>query len=448
MRDTITGTLLISVLAGSLSLSASAQDVQRDVAVVSEEVGSQTPAFSYREGPESKLLFRGTALVPRGEGKGEVEFQDGRARIEVDLEELPDPWSLGPYTVYVLWALTLEGRASNLGTLSVSRGDAELETSASLSQFALIVTAEPHFAVTAPSKAVVMRNLADRVKGEQSTVRTLRERADYANLTPQTIDPQGKVPLDLYQARYAVAIAQAVGAEEFAPQTYARASGLLQTAETAQANKKSSVRKTVPLTARDAVQAAEDARREAAMDKAAAAEKAERAAQAEAAAAASAAAAAEEAARQAAIAAEAAAEQARRDLEKRLNTVLPTHSTDRGLVAEIAGVQFATGAATLNPSAREALARFAGIVASYPGLTFRVEGHTDSTGSPATNEALSLTRAIAVRDYLIAQAVAASKIDVAGLGPANPIADNVTPEGRARNRRVEIIMSGAAIGTR
>lgn len=445
MRTAITSTLVIGALAGILYLSASAQEVQRDVAIVSEDIGSQIPAFSYLEGPKSKLLFRGTALVPRGEGTGEVEFQDGRARIEVDLEELPDPWNLGPYTTYVLWALTLEGRASNLGTLSVSQGNAELKTSAPLSQFALIVTAEPHFAVTAPSKAVVMRNLADRVKGQQSTVRTLLERADYATLKPQSIDPKGKVPLDLYQARYAVAIAQAVGAEEFAPQAYARASGLLQSAETAQANKKSSVRKTVPPTARDAVQAAEDARREATLAKAAAAEKAEREAQAQAAA-------ADEGARQGAIAAEAATqaaiERARRDLEQRLNTVLPTHSTDRGLVAEIAGVQFATGAATLNPSAREALARFAGIVASYPGLAFMVEGHTDSTGSPATNEALSLARAITVRDYLIAQGVAASKTDVAGLGPANPIADNETAEGRTRNRRVEIIISGDAIGTR
>lgn len=452
MRTSITGTLIISALAACLSLSTSAQEVQRGVAVVSEEVGSLIPVFSYREGPVSKLLFRGTALAPRGEGRGEVEFQDGRARIEVDLEELPDPWSLGPYTTYVLWALTLEGRATNLGTLTFFRGDGELDTSASLSQFALIVSAEPHFAVTAPSKAVVMRNLADRVKGEQSTVNTLLERADYAALAPQSLDLSGKVPLDLYQARYAIAIARAAGAEEFAQKGFVRASDLLQSAEKAQASKKYSERKTVPLTARNATQAAEDARREATLAKTAAAEKAEREAQAQTAAAATAAAAAEEAARQAAIAAEsatqAANERARRDLEQRLNSVLPTYSTDRGLVAQIAGVQFTSGAATLGASAREALARFAGIVASYPALTFMVEGYTDAIGSPATNEALSFARAISVRDYMIAQGVAASKIDVAGLGPANPVADNETAEGRAQNRRVEIIMSGDPIDTR
>jgi len=446
LKATVVSTLFIC----ALPLCASAQEVQRGVAIVSEDLGSQIQAFSYREGPESKLLFQGTPLVPRCEGRGEVEFQDGRARIAIGLKQLPDPWSLGPYTVYVLWALTLEGRASNLGTLSGSAGDRALDTSAPLSQFALIVTAEPHFAVTAPSKAVVARNLAQRVAGAQSMVRTVQERADYANLAPQKFDPKGRTPLALYQARYALAIAKAVGAEEFAPQAYARASKLLQSAETAQADKKSSVRKTVPLISRDAVQQAEDARREAWIAKVAAAEKAERAKTAEAAAAAAAAAAAEEGARRAAMAAKAAAEmerqQARRDLEDRIDSVLPTRITERGLVAEVAGVQFAVGAATLNPSAREALARFAGIVASYRTLVFMVEGHTDPTGNPAKNEALSLARAISVRDYLIAQGVAASKIDVAGLGPANPIADNETAEGRARNRRVEIVMWGEEIG--
>jgi outer membrane protein OmpA-like peptidoglycan-associated protein len=137
-------------------------------------------------------------------------------------------------------------------------------------------------------------------------------------------------------------------------------------------------------------------------------------------------------------------EAARQDLLNRLNAVLPTRETDRGLVSEIGGVQFATGTAELSSTARESLARFAGIVASYPELRFQVEGHTDSTGSVETNNELSLRRAISVRDYLISQGVAASSTDVAGLGPARPIADNATAEGRARNRRVEIVITGGA----
>jgi outer membrane protein OmpA-like peptidoglycan-associated protein len=138
-------------------------------------------------------------------------------------------------------------------------------------------------------------------------------------------------------------------------------------------------------------------------------------------------------------------EAARADLLRRLNAVLPTRETDRGLVSEIGGVQFATGTANLNSSAREILARFSGVVASYPNLSFRIEGHTDNVGSEATNSELSLRRAMAVRDYLIPQGVAASRIEVEGLGPLRPIADNATAEGRARNRRVEIILSGGLL---
>jgi outer membrane protein OmpA-like peptidoglycan-associated protein len=128
-----------------------------------------------------------------------------------------------------------------------------------------------------------------------------------------------------------------------------------------------------------------------------------------------------------------------------LNVALPTRDSDRGLISEIGGVQFATGTAEVNPAGRESLARFSGIVASYPGLRFSIEGHTDNVGSVATNSELSLRRAITVRDYLIGQGVAASSIDVAGLGLSMPIGDNSTVDGRARNRRVEIVISGGPL---
>jgi outer membrane protein OmpA-like peptidoglycan-associated protein len=108
-------------------------------------------------------------------------------------------------------------------------------------------------------------------------------------------------------------------------------------------------------------------------------------------------------------------------------------------------VQFATGTAVVNADARESLAKFSGIVASYPGLRFNVEGHTDSVGGVAMNQELSLKRAMTVRDYLIEQGVPASTIDVAGLGLSAPIGDNTTTDGRARNRRVEIVVSGGPL---
>jgi outer membrane protein OmpA-like peptidoglycan-associated protein len=144
---------------------------------------------------------------------------------------------------------------------------------------------------------------------------------------------------------------------------------------------------------------------------------------------------------------ERAAVAARDELRDRLNEALPTRDSSRGLVAEIGGVQFTTGTADANATARESLAKFSRIVASYPELRFNVEGHTDNTGSAAMNQKLSLERAITVRDYLIAQGISASKIDVAGLGLTAPIGDNTTTDGRARNHRVEIVVSGLPLTT-
>ena len=137
--------------------------------------------------------------------------------------------------------------------------------------------------------------------------------------------------------------------------------------------------------------------------------------------------------------------EARALLLNRLSAVLPTRETERGLVSEIGGVQFATGTANLNPPARESLARFSGIVASYPDLRFTIEGHTDNVGSDATNSELSLRRAISVREYLVSLGVPAASFEVEGFGPYRPVADNTTAEGRARNRRVEIVISGGML---
>ena len=140
-----------------------------------------------------------------------------------------------------------------------------------------------------------------------------------------------------------------------------------------------------------------------------------------------------------------AAVMARNDLRNRLNVAVPTRDSGRGLISEIGGEQFASGTAEVNPAGRESLAKFSGIVAVYSGLRFSIEGHTDNVGSVATNSELSLRRATSVRDYLIGQGVAASSVDVAGLGVSMPIGDNSTEDGRARNRRVEIVISGGPL---
>ena len=453
-----------------------AQGVQQVEAIASSDVLSQISMYSYREGRKSDLFFRGTPIAASAEGKAQVEYQDGNARIEAEVENLPEPASLGPYTTYVLWALTPDGRATNQGVIGASGGKGTMDTQYGASQFALIVTAEPHFAVTMPSKMIVLYNVTDDVQAAESKVATLTERADYAMLTGIAIDAETN-PLEIVQARYAVAIARAAGADRFASAAYAMANQKLAAAETALRGKRSE-RATAAGLAREAVIAGEDARRSAMLASAASAVEAEQraatkaatetandvartaateAARESAAAATAAATEAATAATEAAIAGAAATEaatqaerqrsavEARNDLRNRLNAALPTRESDRGLISEIGDVQFATGKAETNASARESLAKFSGIVASYPDLKFHVEGHTDSVGSVATNNELSLRRAMTVRDYLIGQGVPASSIDVAGLGLSMPIGDNSTADGRARNRRVEIVISGGPL---
>jgi outer membrane protein OmpA-like peptidoglycan-associated protein len=410
---------------------------QQRAAIASSDVLSQISMFNYQG--KSSLELRPTPIVSTGGGDVDVDYRDGNARIDVKVKDLPPPSKLGPYTCYVLWALTPDGRAANQGVLGeVEGGKAKLNTQYSASQFALIVTAEPHFAVTAPSNMIVLYNVGAKVRGTETKVTSLTERSDYSHLTPIAVSKTK--PPELVAAEYSVALAAAAGADKYATNLYSGAQQKLTAAQAAAAASKSSERKQAPALARTAVIAGEDARREAMSGKAAAETAAAQAAAAKAAADSAAAAAATETA----IKVRAAASQ---DLLKRLNQALPTRETDRGLVSEIGGVQFATGTADLNSTAREGLARLAGVVASYPDLKFKVEGHTDNVGSDENNNVLSLRRAIAVRDYLIGQHVAASGIDAEGLGSTHPIADNETNDGRARNRRVEIVITGGPLST-
>ena len=247
--------LLATALWSVAASGALAQQVEKNVGIVAEQVASQMQAFSYREGPVSRLEFRSTAIALAAEGSGLVEFQDGRSRVRIWVRKLPQPATLGPYATYILWAVTIDGRAMNLGAIEVTDGRGELKTSASLSQFALIVTAEPHFAVTAPSRGIVLRNLADIIKGEMTMIAGLAERMDYSGLAPQAVNAKARLPNDLIQARYAVRIAELAQAGEFAAASFSKAGALLTSAETAQASKKSRERKEAPRLAREAAQA-------------------------------------------------------------------------------------------------------------------------------------------------------------------------------------------------
>jgi len=153
-----------------------------------------------------------------------------------------------------------------------------------------------------------------------------------------------------------------------------------------------------------------------------------------------------EKARQAAAQAEAEKAQLRAQLLSQLNSILQTRDSARGLIVNMSDVLFDTGSYTLKPGAREKLAKISGILLAHPGLTLQIEGHTDSVGGDEFNQQLSERRADSVRDFLAENGVPGTSITARGFGKTQPVASNDTPEGRQRNRRVELVVNGEAIG--
>jgi outer membrane protein OmpA-like peptidoglycan-associated protein len=138
----------------------------------------------------------------------------------------------------------------------------------------------------------------------------------------------------------------------------------------------------------------------------------------------------------------------RAQLLEQFNRILETRDTPRGLVVNMGDVLFDFGKYNLRPEAREKLARLSGIVLGHPGLNLAVEGYTDNVGTDEINMTLSQKRAEAVRSYLLEQGLADANVTAQGLGKSSPVADNSTPAGRQKNRRVEIVVSGEVIGVK
>jgi len=488
------------------------------VSLINITVPRTTEAVTYRDRTSTKIDFQGTSLMSQAHGEAKVDARGGRVEIKADLKALQPATSFGTaYLTYVLWAVSPEGRPNNLGELLLdNEGNVKVEVTTKLQTFAMIVTAEPYLAVTFPSEIVVMENIVrPDTKGAVTTVNAkydLLQRGTYDSLQLTAFPITNSTMLSLYEARNAVRIAQDEGAQQYAPDSLAKAQAALMQAEDFESRHH---RKEEATAAREAAQDAEDARtltvkrredervaqqQQAAQNATAQAQAAQQAeaqqrmdaerqkmqadlaaaneakARAEADAERQAAmvreqqanAAAQQSAQQAALANQQAAmatqaaadsqqqalqaEQEKAELRARLlaqfNQILETHDSSRGLVVNVGDVLFDTARYSLRPNAREALAKFAGIVLVYPGLTLTIEGHTDSTGTQDFNQKLSEERADGVRDYLAQQGLAVPSMTALGMGEAMPVADNDTGTGRQKNRRVEIIVSGQVIGTR
>jgi outer membrane protein OmpA-like peptidoglycan-associated protein len=132
-------------------------------------------------------------------------------------------------------------------------------------------------------------------------------------------------------------------------------------------------------------------------------------------------------------------------LDHALSSVAQITKTARGVVVNLPDILFDLNKATLKANTQVALAKLAGIVQLFPRINLRIEGYTDSTGTDEFNMRLSRERAESVRSFLAQQGVANGRMTTEGYGPKLPIADNSTPEGRARNRRVEIVLAEGTI---
>lgn len=504
--------ILFTVICGLAAAPA------QTAAPAGNSVSRTTKAVNYRHtGESTKIDFHGTELMQQASGEAKIESKNNRVDIDAKFDNVDDTTRFGlEYLTYVLWAVSPQGRAVNLGELVLKNGSAHVKAITDMQTFGMIVTAEPYFAVTQPGNTVVMENVIrpDTTGKEENIVATyeLLGRGIYSSTNTHIENAifgiDRKTPRELFEARNAVRIARIAQADKYAGAAMSKAEQQLGQAEQAYAQKRD--RSTVEAAAREVVETAEEARVMAVKQKAEedaaarvaaekkAAEEREARARADAAAEAKrrqdaeiaraqaeaakaeaekmkleAEKAAQEAARQkqeaeaakAALAAEAEkaraaaqqAEQARQQAEnekqelrarllQQLNTILATRDTARGLIANMSDVLFSTGSFELAPDAREKLAKVSGIVLAYPGLKLQVEGHTDNVGGDDYNQQLSERRAQAVRDYLVEQGIAVESIASRGFGKTMPIASNDTADGRRQNRRVELVLSGDAIG--
>jgi outer membrane protein OmpA-like peptidoglycan-associated protein len=226
-------------------------------------------AVNYRNrGGSTSVDFKGTSLMPSIAGHAKVDGKAGRLVIDAELNHMDPAQRVGnQYLTYVLWAVTPEGRAVNLGeVLPGGNGKDKLTVTTDLQAFGLIVTAEPYFAVTHPSDKVVAENvILNDTKGFEESIDAkfdVLEGREYVIDVPAEQLPsaqaQPNVPLDLLEARDAVAIAKAAGAQEYARDSIMKAEDMLQRAEDYYQRKQG--RTPIGTAARGATQMAEDAR--------------------------------------------------------------------------------------------------------------------------------------------------------------------------------------------
>src|ERR1700693_2191367 len=234
----------------------------------SSNVSRTTKAVNYRRaGGSTKISFQGTELMAQASGEAKVESKSNRLEIDAKFENLEEATRFGlEYLTYVLWAISPQGRAENLGEVALKNGSGRLKAITDLQTFGMIVTAEPYFAVTQPGNTVVLENrFGPATQGRVENIDARFEliaRGAYSSSNTKIenaifgIDRQ--TPMELFEARNAVRIAHIAQADKYASSTVAKAEQQLKAAE--DAYRQGRDRKTVEAAARDVVETAEEAR--------------------------------------------------------------------------------------------------------------------------------------------------------------------------------------------
>jgi outer membrane protein OmpA-like peptidoglycan-associated protein len=493
--------LLIAGCVGLLSATRTVHAQQSPDAVGrvrAEPQARSTTVYRLLEGKRATFDVTGVGQGDAGRGSLEIEYKNGRAAMRLQVDSLIHPQRVGAaYTAYVFWGVAADGKVTRLGELPVNKR-VDLKADLSAQTVGVLATAEPYAEVERPSPELVLtfalRNKDDKNAPPASSARYLGDSGQLYSDTSTTASPDASTPLLVQGARHAVAIARRAGAVEFAPAEWRQVDVKLEVLEQLWPDQRTHESK-FSGPAREVIRLADAARRigaERADSSAAAAERmataaslaraasdvetsrtlkaeaerdaararvsADSANQAAARARVSADSANQVAARtlsyadsvrtaagaaqQEASAARQERDDARARLASSISSILDTKREARGLVVNLSDVLFTSGKAVLQPGAREKLSKLSGILLAYPGpYALAIGGHTDSVGSDALNDKLSQARAESVRNYLMEAGIAPSHLTSAtGYGKHQPVADNATAEGRAKNRRVEIVI--------
>ena len=479
------------------------------------DVPRKTTAVTYPVDETVYLQFRGTTRFPRMKGEAKIErTKKNGTEIELSVSKMPRPFELGAgYATYVLWAISPDGQVDNLGEIK-RRGffdfDSKISVTTPLQNFALIVTAEPHFLVRRPSRAVMLENLnpyakSGRTLATTSAIQYFGNSSDYFSdaRTPEIAEiDYSKTPSLILQANQALALAKYAGAQRDATEELKEAETLFQSADAAW--KAGRAEEDVDITARKAISSAVKAETTAAVRKEAREQRNVKSrqdadlreqeekfsdAQSEIANLKS------ELAREirnrelaerdalnysnqvkdlrdqlnksqsdsesvkiklASIEAQNQVMQEQREKDQKLNRLQSNvpilmeslkrfgtvSQNERGIVLVLPETYWTgTRVSTFAPNGEANIGSLSEVLANSTDYKVTIEAHTDNNGTPDELQNLTQTRAQTIADKITALGASADRIEAKGYGAALPVAPNSTNANRAKNRRVQIVLT-------